>query len=103
MRDYNGDVGALIPELLAKGIPMMVGSDEWGGHWQVIIGYDNMGTAGTQDDVLIDGGPLRHHGPQPGRLLPGAVRAPHLRLDAAWTRTAPSSWPIRQASIPTLS
>ena len=38
----------------------MIGSDEWGGHWQVIIGYDDMGTlgdgevnAGTQDDVLI--------------------------------------------------
>jgi hypothetical protein len=53
MRDYGGDVAALIPELLAKGIPMMVGSDEWGGHWQVIIGYDDMGTPGTQDDVLI--------------------------------------------------
>lgn len=43
----------LIPYLLDKGIPMMIGSDEWGGHWQVIIGYDSMGTEGTQDDVLI--------------------------------------------------
>jgi Papain-like cysteine protease AvrRpt2 len=57
MRDYDGDVAALIPELLAKGIPMMIGSDEWGGHWQVIIGYDNMGTPGTQDDVLIEADP----------------------------------------------
>ena len=32
---------------------MMVGSDEWGGHWQVIIGYDGMGTEATEDDVLI--------------------------------------------------
>ena len=43
----------LIPYLIDKGIPMMIGSDEWGGHWQVIIGYDSMGTEGTQDDVLI--------------------------------------------------
>lgn len=32
----------------------MVGSDEWGGHWQVIIGYDDMGTIDrTEDDVII--------------------------------------------------
>ena len=43
----------LIPYLLDNDIPMMIGSDEWGGHWQVIVGYDSMGTEGTQDDVLI--------------------------------------------------
>lgn len=44
----------LIPYLLEKDIPMMIGWDEWGGHWQVIIGYDDMGTPdATQDDVLI--------------------------------------------------
>lgn len=43
----------LIPYLIDNGIPMIIGSDDWGGHWQTIIGYDDMGTAGTQDDVLI--------------------------------------------------
>ena len=44
----------LIPYLLENGIPMMIGWDEWGGHWQVIVGYDDMGTPeATQDDVLI--------------------------------------------------
>ena len=44
----------LIPYLLENGIPVMVGSDEWGGHWQVIIGYDDMGTIDrTEDDVII--------------------------------------------------
>ena len=43
----------LIPYLIENDIPMMIGWDEWGGHWQVIIGYDSMGTEGTQDDVLI--------------------------------------------------
>lgn len=43
----------LIPYLLSEGIPIMIGWDEWGGHWQVIIGYDDMGTDATQDDVLI--------------------------------------------------
>ena len=43
----------LIPYLIDNDIPMMIGWDEWGGHWQTIIGYDSMGTEGTQDDVLI--------------------------------------------------
>jgi hypothetical protein len=53
MRDYSGWVGDLIPELLAQDIPMLIAWDEWGGHWQVIIGYDDMGTGATQDDVLV--------------------------------------------------
>jgi len=51
--DAYPDWYGLIPYLIDHGIPMMIGSDEWGGHWQVIIGYDGMGTEGTQDDVLI--------------------------------------------------
>lgn len=44
---YPEDWPGLIPYLIDNGIPMMIGSDEWGGHWQVIIGYDGMGTEGT--------------------------------------------------------
>lgn len=51
--EWGKEDGGLIPYLLSKGIPMMIGWDEWGGHWQVVIGYDDMGTYGTQDDVLI--------------------------------------------------
>lgn len=58
MRDYaaahpDAWVGDLIPDLLGQGIPMLIAWDEWGGHWQVIIGYDDMGTEATQDDVLV--------------------------------------------------
>lgn len=38
---------------LRRGIPIIVENVEWGGHWRVIIGYDDMGTASTQDDTLI--------------------------------------------------
>jgi len=38
---------------LNDGIPIMIGWNDWGGHWQVIIGYDNMGTEIEQDDVII--------------------------------------------------
>ncbi len=39
---------------LQRGIPVIVGSNYWGGHWQVVIGYDNMGTPENLfDDMLI--------------------------------------------------
>lgn len=42
-----------IKATLADGNPIMIGWNDWGGHWQVIIGYDTMGTETTQDDVVI--------------------------------------------------
>jgi hypothetical protein len=47
------DLGDMIPYYLEKGIPIMVMWHEWGGHYQTIIGYDNMGTEGTCDDVIL--------------------------------------------------
>ena len=38
---------------LADGVPIMVCWNDWGGHWQIIIGYDDMGTETEQDDVFI--------------------------------------------------
>lgn len=42
-----------IQETLKSGDPIMIGWNDWGGHWQVIIGYDTMGTETQQDDVII--------------------------------------------------
>lgn len=42
-----------IQETLKAGHPIIIGWNDWGGHWQVIIGYDTMGTDTTQDDVII--------------------------------------------------
>ncbi len=33
--------------------PIMVEWGDWDGHWQAIIGYDNNGTPGIGDDILI--------------------------------------------------
>ncbi len=44
---------AFIREHIQAGIPILVGWNDWGGHWQVIIGYDTMGTAYEGDDVII--------------------------------------------------
>ncbi|MDR2469609.1 MAG: C39 family peptidase [Tannerella sp.] len=53
--DYEPDeiTPALLLSFLKEGFPVIVGTNEWGGHWQIIIGYDTMGTETTSDDVLI--------------------------------------------------
>ena len=52
LADGLADEG-MIPYYLGLGYPILVGWDEWGGHWQVAVGYDDMGTDETPDDVLI--------------------------------------------------
>ena len=42
-----------IQQTLKAGNPVMIGWNDWGGHWQAIIGYDTMGTETQQDDVII--------------------------------------------------
>ena len=50
-----GDVFTLsyIRETLEAGNPVLVGWNDWGGHWQAVIGYDTMGTETESDDVII--------------------------------------------------
>lgn len=43
----------MIKAYLKKDVPVIVAWNDWGGHWQVIIGYDDMGSETTQDDVII--------------------------------------------------
>jgi hypothetical protein len=38
---------------LKDNTPIMVENIDWGGHWRVIIGYDDLGTPALADDVLI--------------------------------------------------
>lgn len=56
--DYNEDEYdqinlEMIQNYLKQGIPILVAWNDWGGHWQVIIGYDTMGTETYSDDVII--------------------------------------------------
>lgn len=37
---------------------LLLASVEWGGHWMTLIGYDDMGTSYTDDDVLIFADPF---------------------------------------------
>ncbi len=44
-----------LKENVDKGIPTMVEWIDWGGHWQVVIGYDQCGTNGwTKEDIRDD-------------------------------------------------
>ena len=42
-----------VVENLSKGTPMPISWRPHGGHWEVIIGYDDMGTDYPYDDVLV--------------------------------------------------
>lgn len=60
--DYTDNLDAVnmsfIKEHIAQGIPIIVGWNDWGGHWQVIIGYDTMNTEYEGDDVIIVADPF---------------------------------------------
>jgi hypothetical protein len=60
--DYDENLDAItmsfIRERIAAGVPILVGWNDWGGHWQVIIGYDTMGTEYEGDDVIIVADPF---------------------------------------------
>ncbi|MCL2033131.1 MAG: C39 family peptidase [Oscillospiraceae bacterium] len=43
----------LIINSLKEGKPVIFGDDDWGGHWRIIIGYDDMGDEIEANDVLI--------------------------------------------------
>lgn len=56
--DYQDNLDAIdlpfIQSKLQEGSPILVGWNDWGGHWAVIIGYDEMDTPDfVGDDVLI--------------------------------------------------
>lgn len=55
--DYKDNLDAInmafIKTKIKEGLPIIVGWNDWGGHWQIIIGYDDMGTAYEGDDVII--------------------------------------------------
>lgn len=57
-RDYGDKIYeeftlADIREYLENDTPVLICWNDWGGHWQVIIGYDTMGTQDEFDDVII--------------------------------------------------
>lgn len=60
--DHVDDLDAIdlsfIKQHIQSGTPVIVGWNDWGAHWQVIIGYDDMGTEYEDDDVIIVADPF---------------------------------------------
>ncbi|GHU75762.1 hypothetical protein AGMMS49992_20330 [Clostridia bacterium] len=72
---HDADFTEWVIKNLSEGTPVMVDWIDWGGHWQVIIGYDTMGTESFGDDVLIVADPYDtsdHY--QDGYMIYGAER-----------------------------
>lgn len=51
--DTEEAFAAFVKKQISSDLPILVEWVAWGGHWCVIIGYDDMGTEATNDDVLI--------------------------------------------------
>jgi ABC-type bacteriocin/lantibiotic exporter with double-glycine peptidase domain len=50
--DGPGDLD-LLQKNLKEGKPTLVAWADWGGHWMVVTGYNNMGTDDVVDDVIV--------------------------------------------------
>jgi ABC-type bacteriocin/lantibiotic exporter with double-glycine peptidase domain len=60
--DYDREniTPSLFIDFLKQGAPVIVGTNEWGGHWQIVIGYDTMDTETIEDNVLVLADPYDH-------------------------------------------
>jgi len=70
----------MILDSLKDNKPIIFGDNEWGGHWRIIIGYDDMGDNFEENDVLIIAEPYdttNHH-------QDGYITVPFERLFYNW-------------------
>jgi hypothetical protein len=56
----NGSLSHL-RENLSNGIPTLVEWTDWGGHWALVVGYDDRATSEISDDVIIFADPYDYH------------------------------------------
>ena len=80
---------------LDEGVPIMVDWLDWAGHWQVIIGYDTMGTDDHfGDDVMIVADPYDtsdHY--QDGYFIVPAERFYYMWREGVYTTNQPEFFP----------
>jgi hypothetical protein len=48
-----GEFADFVRRSIHSGTVILVENVEWGGHWRIIAGYDDMGTPSLADDVLV--------------------------------------------------
>ena len=78
----NGSLD-MLRENLRKGQPTLIEWIDWGGHWVIVVGYDTMGTATIDDDVILFADPADcHDGCQEGLTWFNAQRFEAMWFDA---------------------
>lgn len=85
--------GAFLEATLKKGLPIIVNWTEWGGHWTVVIGYDNGGTPNLRDDdLLVMADPYDTF----DRLIDGYVTVPLTQFFYNWQGLlGPKPWQLQ--------
>ena len=106
--DYNNDENApanwikWVQKNLKNGTPIMIDWVDWAGHWQVIIGYDTMGTDDNMgDDVMIVADPYDtsdHY--QDGYYTVGAERFFYMWKEGVTLKDKPEPQPWVIATPP---
>ena len=91
-RTYD-EAGAFLLQTLRRGLPVIVCWNEWGGHWTVIIGYDNGGTPALyDDDILIMADPYDTF----DRHVDGRISVPLTQFFYSWyCWLTPKPWQLQ--------
>lgn len=80
-----GENGSLdmLRQNLAQGVPTLVEWIDYGGHWVLVVGYDNRGTENLRDDVIWFADPADgHDGKRDGLTSFNALRFESMWFDA---------------------
>lgn len=76
----TGGSRTMLLKNLKNGIPTMVEWIDWGGHWVVVVGYDDRGTETVWDDVIIFADSVDCHDDR----VDGITYFNYGRFDAMW-------------------
>ncbi len=76
---------AMLRTNLSQAIPTLVEWNDWGGHWVVVVGYDDRGTDKIDDDVIIFADPSDTYDDNPdGITWFSAERFNAMWFEARW-------------------
>jgi len=76
----TGGSRQMLLDNLKAGVPTIVEWMDWGGHWVVVVGYDNRGTEILWDDVILFADSVDSHDDR----VDGITYANYGQFDAMW-------------------
>jgi uncharacterized repeat protein (TIGR02543 family) len=78
---YDMPLFEAVPWYVKHGVPVVIGWQGWGGHYETVIGFDDMGTTDVNDDVMI----LMDSYDSVDHLMDGYVIKPYKKFIDDWT------------------